>query len=168
MQTTLKNLALVALLSSLPFVANAHGGKKEDDHDKKPKIDYSDVEEHAFGKASDPKHAAKTIEVDMVDRLRFMPDNITVKKGETVKFVVHNKGKLQHEMVLGTEDSLEEHNKMMMKFPGMEHDEPHMAHVDPGKSYVMGWKFTKTGTFHFGCLVAGHFAGGMKGTITVQ
>ena len=43
-----------------------------------------------------------------------------------------------------------------------------MAHVDPGKEAVMGWQFTKAGVFDFGCLVPGHYEGGMKGKITVQ
>jgi uncharacterized cupredoxin-like copper-binding protein len=164
-----KHLATVVLAIGLPILSpmalasGSHGGG----HDQ-AKIDYSEAEEHEFGKAGDPAKATKTIEIDMSDGLRFSPSDMTVKRGETVKFVVRNGGKLRHEMVLGTDDSLHEHAKLMMKFPGMEHDEPHMAHVAPGESSVMGWQFMKAGTFHFGCLVPGHYEGGMKGTITVQ
>jgi uncharacterized cupredoxin-like copper-binding protein len=49
----------------------------------------------------------------------------------------------------------------------MEHDEPYMAHVKPGTTQKMSWKFTKAGNFVFGCLVAGHFEAGMKGRILV-
>ena len=131
-------------------------------------IDYSKVEQHSFGKASDPKHAEKTISIDMLDKLRFSPAAVHVKRGETVRFVVMNSGKLKHEMVLGTDESLKQHAAMMTKFPGMEHDEPHMAHVAPGKQFAMGWQFTEAGTFHFGCLVPGHYEAGMKGTVVVQ
>ena len=72
-----------------------------------------------------------------------------------------------HELVLGTEDGLKQHAELMRKNPGMEHDVPYMAHVKPGGTERITWKFTKPGTFLYGCLVAGHFEAGMKGTIAV-
>ena len=45
----------------------------------------------------------------------------------------------------------------------MEHDEPYMAHVAPGRTETIVWQFTKAGTFHFGCLMPGHFEAGMIG-----
>ena len=62
---------------------------------------------------------------------------------------------------------LEKHAEFMRKHPGMEHDEPYMAHVKPGNTERITWKFTKPGTFHYGCLVAGHFEAGMKGSVIV-
>ena len=50
----------------------------------------------------------------------------------------------------------------------MEHDEPHMAHVAPGKSGVMGWQFTQAGESFYGCLIPGHFDAGMIGKVTVK
>ena len=100
--------------------------------------------------------------------MRFTPSQLKVERGETVRLVVKNDGKLKHELVLGTDSSLKKHAEMMKKFPGMEHEEPHMAHVSPGEEYVMGWQFTDAGTFAFGCLVPGHFDAGMKGTIVVR
>ena len=55
----------------------------------------------------------------------------------------------------------------MKKFPDMEHDEPHMAHLKPGASGEIVWQFTKPGDFHFACLIPGHLEAGMKGKITV-
>jgi uncharacterized cupredoxin-like copper-binding protein len=49
----------------------------------------------------------------------------------------------------------------------MEHDEPHMAHVKPGKSESLVWTFNKPGEFDFACLIAGHFEAGMVGKIKV-
>ena len=121
-----------------------------------------------FGKAADPKKAARTIRVDMADTMRFTPADITVKRGDTVRFVATNRGKVMHEMVLGTMQELREHAELMKKHPGMEHDEPHMLHVGPGKSGEMGWRFTRAGDFFYGCLVAGHFEAGMVGRITVK
>jgi uncharacterized cupredoxin-like copper-binding protein len=50
----------------------------------------------------------------------------------------------------------------------MEHDEPNMLHVAPGKTGDMGWQFTKPGEFYYGCLEPGHFEAGMVGKILVK
>jgi uncharacterized cupredoxin-like copper-binding protein len=143
----------------------AHG---DESHAKKAAVDYSKVEEKAFGKATDPKRAKRTMTVEMSDAMRFTPAEITVKRGDTVRFVIHNKGKTMHEMVLGTEAELKEHAEMMRKFPEMEHDEPYMAHVAPGKRAEIGWQFTQPGVFYYGCLLPGHFEAGMVGRIIVK
>ena len=56
----------------------------------------------------------------------------------------------------------------MRKFPDMEHDEPNMAHVKPGATGELAWKFDKAGTFSFACLIPGHFEAGMTGTVVVK
>jgi uncharacterized cupredoxin-like copper-binding protein len=146
--------------------AFAHG---DDDHVAKPrKFDASKAEDTTFGREGDPAKATRTIRVDMSDAMRFTPADITVKRGETVKLVATNKGQVLHEMVLGTSDELEKHAQMMRKFPGMEHDEPHMAHVKPGNSGEIVWQFTKAGEFQFACLIPGHSEAGMVGKVTVK
>lgn len=124
-------------------------------------------EEKSFGKAGDPKKIARTINVDMSDKMRFTPATLAIKQGETVKFIVKNSGKTMHEFVLGTLPELKEHAELMKKFPNMEHDEPYMAHVSPGKTETIVWQFSKSGEFHFGCLLPGHFEAGMIGKINV-
>ena len=130
-------------------------------------IDYSKVEETAFGRAADPKRAKRTVRVAMTDDMRFQPGELTVKRGEIVRFMPVNKGQVLHEMVLGTMADLKAHAELMNKHPGMEHDEPHMAHVAPGKSGEIGWQFTRAGDFYYGCLIPGHSESGMVGRITV-
>ena len=144
-------------------LAFAHGGKP---HAVKA-IEYSNAEEHPFGRAADPRKAKRTIRLDMTDQMRFHPGDITVRRGEIVRFVPVNKGQVLHEMVLGTMEDLEAHADMMRRHPGMEHDQPHMAHVAPGKSAELGWQFTKAGEFHYGCLIPGHFEAGMVGRLKV-
>jgi uncharacterized cupredoxin-like copper-binding protein len=104
----------------------------------------------------------------MSDEMRFTPAAVTVRQGEIVRFVAHNKGKVLHEMVLGAMDELKEHAELMRKFPGMEHNGPHMTHVNPGKSGETGWRFTKAGTYFFACLIPGHFEAGMIGKVVVE
>ena len=125
------------------------------------------TEETAFGREGDPKKAIRTVKIDMSDVMRFTPAQLTVKQGETVRFEVKNSGKTLHEMVLGTMKELKEHAELMKKHPGMEHDEPYMAHVAPGKTGRIVWQFTKPGEFYYGCLVPGHFEAGMVGKINV-
>ena len=100
--------------------------------------------------------------------MRFTPAQIDVKRGETIKFVVKNNGKLKHEMVLGSAKELKEHAALMQKFPEMEHADPNQVSVDPGKSGELIWQFTKTGKFDFACLQPGHFEAGMVGKVAVK
>lgn len=72
-----------------------------------------------------------------------------------------------HEFVIGTRAELDEHVAMMARFPGMQHDEPYMAHIAPGQSGEMIWTFNRAGEFDFACLIAGHYQAGMVGTIRV-
>src|SRR5687768_9049061 len=151
-------------LSVLSMAVFAHG---ETVHSKK----FSPAqlaEEKPFGKAGDPKKITRTITFRMSDEMRFDPSHITVKQGETIRFIARNNGKLMHEMVFGTVQELKAHAEQMKKFPGMEHEEPYMTHVAPGKSGEIIWQFTKPGVFDFACLIAGHYDAGMTGKITVK
>lgn len=103
----------------------------------------------------------------MADNMRFTPKRIEVRQGATVKFVVRNTGKVMHEFVIGTKAENANHAALMVKFPNMEHDEPYMAHVAPGKTGEIVWTFNRAGDFEFACLIAGHYQGGMVGTIAV-
>jgi uncharacterized cupredoxin-like copper-binding protein len=143
--------------------AFAHG----DGHDDK-KTTAVKKEQKAWGIAGDAKAVKRVINIVMTDNMRFTPDKIEVKPGETVKFVIKNEGKMLHEMVIGTKKELDAHAALMLKFPDMEHDEPYMAHVPAGKSGQMVWRFNRAGEFEFACLIAGHYQGGMKGTIKVN
>ena len=154
---------LFAIAMAAAPLASAHGEKS----DAQKGVDDSKAEEHAFGRAADPKKAKRTVRVEMTDQMRFHPTEITVKRGEIVRFVPVNKGQVMHEMVLGRMQDLKEHAALMSKHPGMEHDEPHMAHVAPGKTAVMGWQFTRAGEFFYGCLIPGHFEAGMIGKVRV-
>lgn len=149
-------------LSASPAWAHseAHGKKSSKPATLNP-------EEKTFGKQGDPKKITRTINVDMSDQMRFTPAALTVKQDETIRFLVKNSGKVMHEFVLGTIAELKEHAELMKKFPNMEHDEPYMAHVSPGKTETIVWQFSKAGEFHFGCLLPGHFEAGMVGKINV-
>lgn len=158
-----KTAAAGLLLLLATSFAQAHGDQC---HAKKT-FDPARAEQKDFGIAGDPHKANKTIRVVMTDDMRFTPSAIKVRQGDTVRFVVSNRGKLMHETVLGTAREIAEHAELMKKFPGMEHDEPYMAHVKPGTSEQMVWTFNQPGEFEFACLMPGHFEAGMRGTISV-
>ncbi len=151
--------AVLALASPL---ALAHEGRKP----ATPTREIS-KEVQPWGQEGDPRKATRTIAIDMADTMRFSPARLKVKKGETVRFLVRNTGKVMHEMVIGTQDELAKHAELMKKFPEMEHDAPYMAHVKPGATEEMTWTFSKPGTFHYGCLEPGHWEAGMQGSIVV-
>jgi uncharacterized cupredoxin-like copper-binding protein len=81
---------------------------------------------------------------------------------------VRNTGKVMHEFVIGTPAENAKHAALMARFPDMEHDEPHMAHVAPGRTGELVWTFNREGTFEFACLIAGHYSAGMVGTLVVR
>lgn len=142
----------------------AHG----DSHQATGGATRAKVEQKPFGIAGDPAAVTRTIEIDMTDRMKFEPAGIAVKQGETVRFVLRNRGATMHEMVIGTTAELKAHAALMRKFPDMEHDEPYMAHVAPGTSGEIVWRFNRAGTFQFACLVPGHFEAGMVGRVVVR
>jgi uncharacterized cupredoxin-like copper-binding protein/Cu/Ag efflux protein CusF len=121
----------------------------------------------SIGKLGDAAAVDHTINISMNDNMRFYPAAIQVKSGETIKFVVSNKGKLKHEMVLGSARELKEHAALMQKFPEMEHAGVNMTSVAPGAVGEMVWQFTKVGTVNFACLQPGHMQAGMVGKVRV-
>ena len=162
---SIKTLTLVSLMAMVSSTALAHG---DEDHAKK--TGPVKKEQKAWGIAGDGKTAGaklKTIELTMTDNMRFTPDRIDVKQGETIKLVFRNNGGQLHEFVLGTKKELEEHAALMLKFPTMEHDEPYMAHVKAGEIGEIVWKFNRAGDFDFACLIAGHYQAGMVGKVKV-
>lgn len=163
----MKHFALLisafCLAVALPPSVLAHEGE---DHSQK-KAGPVKKEQKEWGIAGNAKAVKRTVTLSMTDNMRFTPDYVEVKQGETVKFVAKNSGKVMHELVIGTKKELDEHAALMMKFPNMEHDEPYMAHVAAGKTGEIIWTFNRAGDFDFACLIAGHYQAGMVGKIKV-
>lgn len=158
-RTTLIAALSIAGAGSAKLAHAGPGHAKKDEPTK--------MEQKPWGIAGTEKAAKRTIAVSMTDDMRFSPATIDVKKGETVKFTLSNKGKVLHEFVIGTKKYLDEHAALMVKFPKMEHDEPYMSHVKPGHADTIIWNFNQAGSFDFACLIAGHYQAGMVGKITV-
>lgn len=117
----------------------------------------------------------RTLQVDMNDTMRFTPDLLQVAAGETLKLVVHNSGKLPHEMVLGSEAALKAHAIEMKQSAGHSGGHDHASgndllalSVKPSETKEWVIKFDQAQTLQMACLIPGHFEAGMKGQVIVQ
>jgi len=108
------------------------------------------------------------IEVKMSDNF-YEPENISVKEGETIRFVIKNAGEFVHEFNIGTAATHAVHQKEMMMDMGggktMKHDDPNSVLLEPGKSGEVIWIFSKAADIEFACNVPGHYDAGMVGQI---
>jgi uncharacterized cupredoxin-like copper-binding protein len=154
--------ALIAALLAVSGTATTHG----DAAHAKASAPMIRVQKE-WGIAGDAKAFSRTIEIAMTDAMRFVPDLIEVKQGETIRMVHRNRGKVIHEFVLGTREELDAHSALMKRFPTMEHDERYVAHVPPGKTGEIIWTFSRAGEFDFACLIRGHYDAGMIGKVKV-
>ena len=173
--------SIVAAILTLSFSSVAYGaGKHGGGHGHGGGI----------GEVGMASHATRTVEIVMTDN-RFAPVRLSVRKGETIRFVIRNKGEFVHEFNIGTAKMHKGHRKEMMEMvehgilepdkinhakmkmgmgggKTMEHDDPNSVLMEPGKSAEMVWKFSGSGKLEFACNVPGHYESGMKGGITVK
>jgi uncharacterized cupredoxin-like copper-binding protein len=116
--------------------------------------------------AASPSPASQTIEVKLTDALQMEPAVMTVKAGQPVTFMLTNTGTIEHEFYLGGEAAQAE-QEAMMQSGQMVHDTPEGISLKPGETKELTYTFDQMGQTLAGCHVAGHYAGGMKATITV-
>ncbi len=163
-------------MSATAFAAGAHGGGHGNGA--------------ASGEPGKASEANRTITVEMYDNY-YEPEKIEVKSGETVRFVVENKGKLVHEFNIGTPSMHEAHqeemqmmvehgviqggklNHEMMEMDmgngqSMKHDDPNSVLLEPGQSEEVVWKFTEKSNIEFACNVPGHYQAGMYGDVNFK
>ena len=152
---------------------------------------------YAFGQPASADKATRTVEVVLQD-MSFSPKSLDVKAGETVHFVLVNKGQLLHEFNLGDAAMHAEHQKQMMQMQssgmlnatgmgkmdhgamdhgnmgsmgnmgGMKHDDHNSVLVEPGKTAELTWTFTKASGLEFACNIPGHYQAGMVGKLNVH
>jgi uncharacterized cupredoxin-like copper-binding protein len=123
------------------------------------------------GQPGDPHKPARTVEIAMREEYGlqiFVPEKVEVRRGEQIRFVIHNEGTHDHEFLLATTAENVKHAAIMKKNPDMVHDDPSGITVKPQKTGELFWRFTKAGTFEYSCLIPGHREEGMIGTVTVK
>ncbi len=140
-----------------------------------------------IGERGNPNNINKTIEIKMYDNY-YEPNLIKVKKGETVKFIVQNLGEMVHEYNIATKEmhikhqpemqKLVEHGillvdkidmvkmkEMSKKDHSLSHSHSNSIMVEPKKTGVIIWKFTKDIVLEMACNIPGHYESGMVGKI---
>lgn len=129
-------------------------------------------EEADFGIPGNPARAAHLVRVTMSEtadgHMRFAPNDVTIRRGEQIRFVIENKGVLDHEMVIGTFEGNLAHGEEMKRNPDMEHADPNGIRLAPNQRGEILWQFTEAGTFDFSCLIPGHREAGMHGVVRVR
>ena len=110
----------------------------------------------------------RELRIEMDDTMRFSPSVLTVTAGERVRLVVVNRGKLTHELVIGTADELAHHQREMKSGSAAHHHHSDSEiSVEAGQSRKVIRSFDKSGELGIACFEPGHYEAGMKGKLTV-
>lgn len=127
----------------------------------------SDHSESHGGNTTDASAAGPPRTVDVVMRdIAFEPAAVTVKAGETVKFVFRNEGQIPHDAFLGDDAAQAAHEKEMRESEGGHHgDEGHAVTVQPGQTGSFTYTFDRDAALLIGCHQPGHWQAGMKLTL---
>ncbi len=119
----------------------------------------------------------KAAAVDRVIRIKtrdvsFDVTSVTVKAGETVRFIVTNEGAADHDFTLGDAATQAAHRKEMFAMAGMDmgqahHGDANALYLKSGETKELVWRFGKVGQIEFACNVPGHYEAGMKGVVAI-
>lgn len=182
LKTGLFAALLAGALAVTASPANAAPGKKGHGHDQgHSEKTGGHGSDHSMpggmpGKAADVSRTVLVIAKDTEFNLK----KIQVKSGETIRFVIRNKGDLVHEFTVGTHEMQKDHQTEMMKMMdagkltadkvkgGMDHNHGNSVLVEPGKEGQVIWMFHKGATLEFGCNIPGHYEQGMKGEFVIN
>lgn len=121
-----------------------------------------------WGHPAPASKATRTIHISAGDAMRFTPDKLSIRAGQTIRFIITNRGKIAHEFVLGPASLQRQHETEMRADRKMDtRAEPNEVALPPGTSRILTWTFTRAGRLEYGCHLPGHFAAGMRGRIIV-
>jgi uncharacterized cupredoxin-like copper-binding protein len=96
---------------------------------------------------------------------RFSTDEIVVRQGTLVRFVVTNEDPIHHEFIVGPPEVHAAHEAGHdLVHPPV----PGEVAVDPGETGLTTYLFDTPGTVEFACHLPGHLAYGMHGTVRVM
>jgi uncharacterized cupredoxin-like copper-binding protein len=96
---------------------------------------------------------------------RFSLDDLHVRPGETVRFVLRNTDPIPHELIIGDQSVQDAHEEGTEAHHA---ERPGEVSVAPGATAVTTFRFGPAGgRLLFGCHLPGHWAYGMQGTIRV-
>ncbi|MDC0247950.1 cupredoxin domain-containing protein [Pelagibacteraceae bacterium] len=125
----------------------------------------------------------RVIEIKMYDNF-YEPNEIKVKKGETIKFKVYNFGEFVHEFNIATKEMHLKHQPEMMKLVeneillankidkkkmkemakkdhSMGHSHSNSVLLEPNENGEIIWKFNTEAKLEAACNIPGHYETGM-------
>ncbi len=94
----------------------------------------------------------------------FDPSRIDTVPGETVRFVIENTDPIDHEFILG-DDLVQRIHELGTE--AVHPPKPGEVSVPAGTTATTTYTFGAPGELTFACHLPGHFAYGMRGTVTV-
>jgi plastocyanin len=99
----------------------------------------------------------RVVRIIASDALRFYPDVVTVKAGETITFEVTTMGMRSHEFMVGPAADVAADKA----------GTPEIADITMMQTKSLTYTFNGSGPFAFACHASGHYEAGMRGTIVV-
>ena len=140
-----------------------------------------------IGEKGKLSEVTRVIEIKMYDNF-YEPNEIKVKKGETIKFKVHNFGELVHEFNIATKEMHLKHQPEMMKLVeheilladkidkkkmkkmakkdhSMSHSHANSVLLEPNENAEIIWKFNTKAKLEAACNIPGHYETGMVAKI---
>jgi len=164
----LKLYTASAVLAALALPLAHAGGMS--DMPGMPGVSGSDVGGDQYGVPGRASAVTRTVRITTLDTMRFTPSRIDVRPEQTVRFVIHNAGRITHEFVIGDAAEQRAHEAEMAAHPDMKMDhDPNGVTVPPGQTRILVWRFPKrAATLEYACHEPGHFAAGMVGYIHLR
>ena len=172
-------LSIAVFLSTSVYAGGMHGGHGHS----------SSMAAHSksYGEVGNAAEVDREIKITMFDNY-YDPVRISVKPGETIRFMIENKGQLVHEFNISSAIMHAVHQEEMKKMVqhgviqgdklnhkmmeidmrnghSMKHDDPNSALLEPGQHQEIIWKFNEKADVEFACNVPGHYQAGMVGEV---
>jgi uncharacterized cupredoxin-like copper-binding protein len=117
------------------------------------------------GQKGDSAKVARTIEINILDTLRYDPNRIMVPQHEHVKFVLHNNSLVKQDWTLGRAVELREFAKQRVLDPELPINT--LLTLEPNQTKEVIWEFTEAGNVAFASLQSGHYKVGLVGQVIV-
>ena len=121
--------------------------------------------DHGTPQAQVVTPSMKEVRIEVDDTMRFSPATWEARAGEPIRIILVNKGKVDHELVIGSEKEIMAHAKEMANAKGHHHTNEISA--KPGQQAELVWTFKEPGQYAMACFETGHYEAGMKGVINV-
>jgi len=107
----------------------------------------------SFGSPGEAQDVAHEYAVTIEKTRCTISGDLTTWQGDTLAFVVQNRGDRTSELVLGNIGAVAEHARLAVRDPALDHETHAMVHVEPGRRETLYWRFTRVGIFEYGCFV---------------